>query len=219
MRKYTFSTKYLFYILSRVQNTDAMYVTLNFATEDSSSKPSKVRGTALPQEYELEAFTRNMAPHHVTWNTHIPACQWKGVKCDDDTESIVTHISWIYYSLVGNPRWEHMPITLTAISLLANQLQGLVCLHQLPLVMANYSVSYNLFNGPLDFSQLPSSLYRLQLENNQFSGNIDLSCLPFDLVSLGLAGNPMLVGTVRKNSFPKNLMYFTYSETNITVIA
>ena len=48
----------------------------------STSRPSKVRNTELPDEYNLERFLRNVGKQHDSWRVENPVSIWDGVTCN-----------------------------------------------------------------------------------------------------------------------------------------
>ena len=48
-----------------------------------ASRPrlAKIRGTALPQEYDLERLVAGIPDPHSSWTADTPVCEWDGVIC------------------------------------------------------------------------------------------------------------------------------------------
>ena len=61
-------------------------------TSSLDRRGHKIRGTQLPQEYDLDRLLLNVSHRHLTWSTATPACAWKGIECLE-TEK-VRSINW-----------------------------------------------------------------------------------------------------------------------------
>ena len=63
-----------------------------------SSRPGKIRGALLPQEYELQRLISDVMSPDPSWKTSTAACDWAGVTCNEQGE--VTEIDWSYSSVL-----------------------------------------------------------------------------------------------------------------------
>ena len=177
---------------------------------DFSSSPascaSKVRGTFLPQEYELAKFICDIENPDLSWSTETSACEWYGVECNGEGE--VIRIRWHDRSLCGTPHWKYLPQSLFFIDLINNMLSGPVDFSALPLGLGYMYIQVNLFSGDLRFEILPAALIELNLSRCRFSGHVDLSNLvgtPLYQTDsyLNILGNPELTGSVRNFDYPR----------------
>ena len=173
----------------------------------SISRASKVRGTFLPQEYELAKFISDVENPHESWSTATPACEWDNVKCDDEGE--VIDISWSYQGLLGTLHWEHLPRSVKFLDVSYNQLSGTLEFSALPPGLEKLWVHYNLFSGEVYFEHLPTGISVLNISRCDFSGFVDLSCLQHSSLAKAASGfdirnNPKLQGSVPRNIVPTN---------------
>ena len=153
----------------------------------SGTRPSKVRGVSLPQEYELARLIQNVETQHSSWSTATPACQWHRVKCNQEKK--VSEISWSHSSLSGELHLSCLPLSTTVFSVADNKLTGSVDLTHLPEVMHRLNLSRNRFSGHPDLTRLPHKMEELYLIQNQFSGNVCLTQLPTNLRIMALNRN------------------------------
>ena len=168
---------------------------------DILSRPSKVRGAVLPQEYTLSRFVSNLASLEESWTEATPACEWRYVLCN--AEKQVTSLGWDnklfedetdeggseFPILDGPLLWEYIPHTLILFTAYVQDLSGPVPLSVLPNCLTKFNIRTNECSGQLDLIHLPSALEILDLRNNQFEGTIDLTRLPAHLKCLYLGGN------------------------------
>ena len=176
----------------------------------SSSRIGKVRGTFLPVEYELAKLISDVENPHESWSTTTPACEWDGVDCNDKGE--VIEVSWGFRGLLGTLHWEHLPRSLTSLSVYNNQLRGPVDFSSLPRGLAHLWISSNAFSGELHFEHLPPGLRILNISNCHFSGFVDFSCLQRSSLAKGGSGfdmrnNPELKGSISKRAVPKGVWW------------
>mmetsp|Transcript_28594 Transcript_28594/g.39581 ORF Transcript_28594/g.39581 Transcript_28594/m.39581 type:complete len:222 (+) Transcript_28594:48-713(+) len=192
--------------------------------KDTSSlvRASKVRGSALPGEFYLLRFIREVENPHPTWNANTPSGKWDGVS-EKDCE--IENILWGWRQLRGTLCWSHLPQSLVQLSVWNNRLTGTVEFHLLPphLVYLNLSenefkgilhletlprtlrdiwLGGNLFTGTLNFALLPPEAQELRLENNDFQGNVESILSPSKLRRLILNGNEGLKGKINPLSLP-----------------
>mmetsp|Transcript_22827 Transcript_22827/g.31320 ORF Transcript_22827/g.31320 Transcript_22827/m.31320 type:complete len:197 (+) Transcript_22827:53-643(+) len=169
----------------------------------SAARPSKVRGAALPQEYELSVLIQEIEITSPTWSTATSACEWDGVQCD--SLSKVTDLIWHRRRLAGKLKWDYLPRTLETIYVQENELSGGVNLCGLPFGILLLHAAKNRFSGQLDFSSLPPNIKRLYLNDNLFSGEIKFDSLPKDMIMLYLQDNAQLSGKIERANLPRLL--------------
>ena len=170
-----------------------------------AARPGKVKGVALPQEYELAKFVRDVRNPHPSWDTHTPACEWNGVECDESKS--ISEVSWYSRALKGSLHWLYLPRTIQRARVMTNQLGGDVDFSALPELLLNLWVQNNLFTGELDFAHLPPNIDVLNVSNCQFTGFVDLSCLVHSnlakpVAGFDITGNPGLNGTIARSHMP-----------------
>ena len=105
------------------------------------SRPAKVRGTFLPNEYLLANFIRGIENPHPSWTTDTPACKWMGAYCYIENE--VHALIWTELKLQGTVEWKYLPSTLR-----------------------NFGLQRNKLRGGVDFSVLPEALTKMLIGNN-----------------------------------------------------
>ena len=169
------------------------------------SKLGKLRGGSLPVEYDLERYIQHLEKIDSTWNTVTPACQWRGVTCDSESDEVMS-IDWGDRDMSGVPMWEYLPSSITLIRLAFNRLTGTIPFAQLPRNMTDLNVTANLFHGPLEFAHLPGQMRTLSLSRNQFSGFVTTSDLR-TLVSFYASDNPNLRGEIQFSDLRENFSY------------
>ena len=159
-------------------------------TSIAVGRTGKIRGTHLPQEYELAFLVENVTNQLLSWNTSTPACEWHGIKCDDGLN--VSQIEWkflISFKLEGTLRLDKIPKTVLYFDVSGNHLSGTIELAQLPQPLAQLWLHCNRFEGTVDLTHLPPNLTKLCLWHNNLSGGVDLSCLPSKITYLNLSSN------------------------------
>ena len=179
-------------------------------------RPGKVRGSNLPQEYELSQFVANIENPYPSWNTSTPACEWKGAWCD--TEQKVRYINWhsfIGQQLRGSLQWNYFVFTLHEFRAPYNKLTGNVRLDMLPSKFVEFSIPSNLFTGGLELCDLPESLEEVQLYRNDFQGSIDMSCLGKNIRTLKVSRND-LSGEIDFTSLPSCIDFISLSHNRFT---
>ena len=162
-----------------------------------TTRPAKVRGVALPQEYQLTQFIQHVHHPHPSWNSETEVCKWDGVKCPwraDGPESVVRSIYWGHRELQGTLRWEFLPQSLVEFSVEDNKLTGEVGWQFLPGGLRYFNLGRNVFSGTPDFTNLPSSLRDMFLNNNKFHGSVKLNTLPANMQWQHLDENEHLTG-------------------------
>ena len=170
----------------------------------------KIRGSTLPQEYDLSRLLQNFEILHPSWNTLTPACEWQGITCGSDfphlcvSNSQVTQIYWNEMSLRGSLQWDYLPLSVHSFHIGNNWITGSVPFHTLPSHFTCLQLLNNQFTGPVDFVRLPQSLRNLCLNSNLFYGEADLTHLPPGLVSLQFSSNKFS-GTLDLCSLPHGL--------------
>mmetsp|Transcript_8442 Transcript_8442/g.11380 ORF Transcript_8442/g.11380 Transcript_8442/m.11380 type:complete len:211 (+) Transcript_8442:86-718(+) len=175
------------------------------ADTPSYLRPSKIRGVALPSDYELVCFIQNISNADSSWVPERPACEWAGVYCNARQE--VTEVNWGGKQLRGTPRWQHLPETLLSLDLgersgECNHLCGEVDFCALSSKITGLSLELNKFSGELDLASLPQTLVDVFLQDNLFSGEVEFTSLPFALQRLDLSGNSELRGVLHRNKIP-----------------
>ena len=196
-----------------------MFVLIRLSAVDGSSRPSKVRGTVLPQEYTLAQFVSNLTDKELTWSEETPACEWKYVECNPDKQ--VVSLEWSntfldsafsdYPSVQGQVLWEFIPNTLRVFRACRQGLTGPVKLSLLPPQLRIFVINLNLCDGTLDLTLLPCDLKNLTLNSNKFVGEIDLTRLPASLQNLDLHNN-RLHGKLDLAKLPEALIVLRLSD-------
>ena len=176
----------------------------------SVSRAAKVRGTFLPQEYELAKFISDVENPHASWSTATPVCEWDGVNCNKQDE--VIRISWCSQGLRGALHWQHLPRSVRSLNIFNNLLSGTVDFSALPLGLVHLWVDSNAFSGELHFEHLPPNIRVLALSDCDFSGFVDFLCLQHSsLAQLGssfsIKDNPRLHGSLSKKAVPKGVWW------------
>ena len=196
-----------------------------YAADDAlPARPAKVRGNALPAQYDLARFRQNITNLHPTWTTYNDITSWYGVTCE---EGEVTEIHWNGMSLQGTMKWaalpptvvqfdagqnavvgtletETLPLNLHRLRMYQNRLAGFLNFSALPPEIQYVNLASNFFTGGLTLEALPTTLCRILLQGNAFSGELDLSALPPKLDSMGLHDNN-LEGPVELRFLPESL--------------
>ena len=175
--------------------------------------PSKVRGSHLPQEYELSRLIADVDNPDHTWNTSIPACEWKGITCNEYLK--VTRICWGSMGLTGMLRWEYLSSTLHHFLIWRSKLTGNVSLDTLPSQLVQIHASTNAFKGSLDFIHLPHTLQSLDLHENQFTGSVNLVQLPQSIQHF-LVGNNKCSGSIDLTCLPSTILQVNLSNNLFT---
>ena len=182
---------------------------LFFKTADLVSRPAKVRGTFLPQEYILSQFISHIVTSEESWTVETSACEWKYVKCNSKKE--VTHLYWsssIFDSecptIEGELLWKFIPHTLLYLGTFWQSITGTVELSLLPPHMEEIHVGSTKCHGSLELTNLPSTLKVMDLQENNLTGQIDLTSLPALIREINLSFN-YLRGTVDLTKLPESL--------------
>ena len=191
---------------------------------DSSiaSRPSKVRGSFLPEEYELTRLIENITIPLKTWNDATPACKWDHVVCNDHER--VTELLWsVVYTrgtLSGTLQWHHLPKAIRGVFLqgnyFRNEIKGSIDVSTFPQTLQRFSVATGRFSGTIDFSTLPISLISLNLSYNFFTGLVDATCLPPKIIEIKLNDN-IFLGTPDLSRLPNSLKFFAISHTHLAL--
>ena len=211
----------------------SLFYTADLPDTNAQHKPAgKVRGSELPQEYELEKLIENVENTDPSWNTSIPIYKWKGVQCDEHAR--VTCIYWGFHGLCGplqcigflerckkflcgttslqvNTTGLSAP-QLTYFSASGNKLTGSLNLSQLPPELEYLLLNRNLFERYVDLAHLPPNLYELRLQDNKLTVDIDLSRLPCSIEYLCLSRNKF-TGELHLQHLPPSLLelYFDHN--------
>ena len=189
-----------------------MLPTILFFSVDVPLRASRVRGSALPQEYMLSRFVNTLLIKDKSWTDNTPACEWKFVECDTDKH--VTSLKWQSnmfqdsladsLTIKGELQWVYTPHTLLFFRAYMQALFGSLHLSLLPPRLITFDIALNRCSGHLDLTHLPCSLVTLDLNFNKFEGEIDLSCLPASLKTLNLCSNE-LYGNVDLTKISKDI--------------
>ena len=156
------------------------------------SRPSKVRGTFLPQEYSLAQFVANIHNPHESWTANTTACEWKGVSCDKNQNVIAIEIGMSRYAApeyYGTLAWGYMPGSIQTCEISRSGISGILPVRELPAALNIFRVPNCDLFGNLDMTVLPPALTTLNLNGNRFKGSLDLMSLPPNLVVLELNRN------------------------------
>ena len=174
-----------------------------------TTRPAKVRGAALPQEYQLTQLIQDVRNPHPSWNSETAVYNWIGVSCpwsgDVGERVAVRDIQWGRRHLMGALRWEYFPQSLVEFSVEDNKLTGEVGWKFLPDGLRYFNLGRNAFSGTPDFTNLPSSLRDVILNNNDFHGSVKLNMLPGNLEWLRLDQNKLLACDLRACDLPPAL--------------
>ena len=144
-------------------------------------RAGKVRGSFLPEEYDLSLFIQNIPKRHRSWSTNVPACEWSGVKCDP-TMRTVTDLNWNRMKLTGSVVWSRLPRRVEILDLSENILSGPLFLDQLPTTLHTLHIFHNILTGGLECQTLHGGARNIYLGDNQFEGEVDLTSLPVTLL-------------------------------------
>ena len=176
--------------------------------ESPIRRPSKVRSALLPPEYHLCRILGEATNAHPSWSTNTTACEWDGIKCNEDLE--INEIIWSRHDVTAQIKLEYLPRTLRNLDLSYNFFRGEINPEILPSPLQEISLHSNLFSGTVDFSTFSYCLTEIFLSSNRFSGDICLSSLPCELVYLSLNDNSF-IGAPDLRHFPSKLRYLNLS--------
>ena len=115
--------------------TFLIYLSMRFlyrATDSVSgvSRPAKVGALSLPTEYQLMQLVNGIENPHATWSSGTPACEWRGVKCNEAGK--VVDIRWDSMDLRGVFNCDHLSSELKVLIVHRNELSGEVSFNNLP---------------------------------------------------------------------------------------
>ena len=178
-----------------------MYI-IRMAEDVPSSRPGRIRGANVPQEYELANFIKDVSNTDPSWNTNTPACEWNHVICDKGDN--VSQLRWGKCALNGIIVLKYLPCSVLQILVSNNQLTGELSLSELPPQTMDANFAHNIFTGSIDFTCLPKTLLHLYLTANKLSGIADLSHLPPEFVTLAIGCNAF-AGTPDLRCLPPTL--------------
>ena len=190
-----------------------------FETVDPSNantqetRPGKVRGANLPQEYELTRFVQNIENPHPSWNASTPACDWEHVTCDEELH--VIWINWNGMNMKGSLQWNYLCHTVLEFRAWLNQLRGNVLLGALPSQIVRFDLSTNGFSGELDWSHLPGEMIDLFFSDNKFKGCVDFKHLPLSLKVLQVQYN-QFSGDLDLTRLPRLMTHVNLSQNCFT---
>ena len=194
------------------------------AADVPSTRPGKIRGSELPQEYKLHRFAQGIKPLHPTWSTNTPACEWYGVRCDKEGE--VTELDFNDGSLQGTVFLEHLPKFVVMVDLSCNEFRGLAefgllasnleilrlqgnlftgSIENLPGLLLYFSVACNMLTGELNFALLPATLHSLDVSFNKLSGALHFGDIKSKLTNIDLRRN-FFGGEVNFKSIPSTVL-------------
>ena len=163
-------------------------------------------GSELPAEYELIRLLSDVSNPLPSWNEKWSVREWHGVTCDK--EHRVISIFWHELSLKGSVLWQHLPWSLSTLTIRGNRLEGRVPTDLLPRGLRSFDIQDNLFYGEFFTETLPNKLQHLHIERNRFCGNINLRELPRSLLQCRLGKN-LFNGTIDLSRLPPNLEELT----------
>ena len=185
-----------------------------------SGHPGKIRGTILPQEYELERLVAEILNKHSSWTVATLSCKWEGVACNGQGE--VTELTFdaelelgFNGEFTGPLHLEYLPRTVLRVSASANCFSGSDISSNLPPDLKQLDLGYNEFSGTINFSHFPSTLSVIILDSNHFEGGVDLGSLPADLNILKISGNSFS-GEINLCDLPKRLIDLDISSNEFT---
>ena len=119
-------------------------------TAGENRKAGKVRGVALPLEYELERLVSNIVNPLPSWNTSVPAHQWEGVDCSGGREILGFVAKG--KRLMGSFQWSTLPRSLLEFSVYNNKLSGELDLVGLPPRLISLKIQFLYLVGTFSFS-------------------------------------------------------------------
>ena len=156
-------------------------------TTKTRSRIAKVSAANLPQEYQLVRLLEKVHNLDESWSLHTPACEWKGVSCNERQE--VSHVRWSVLDLSGTMNLVHLPHSLNNFDVPGSALEGTVPLTRLPSELRSLALYENRFAGELDLTSLPYCFEDLTLHSNRFNGTVCLTSLPASMQSVNLCEN------------------------------
>ena len=189
------------------------------------SRPKKVHGSCMPQEYDLARLVANISNPHHTWTVENSAKSWHKVAVRMNGD--VYEINWCDMGLRGSLNFALLPRTTEFLSLgkkflsgrinieldadklrdlrlPENQLEGPLFLGDLPRAVVRLWVHKNRCTGPLDLTALPPTIRTVYLHDNDFSGVVSFEGLPSTIIDLALDNN-RLEGNLQLGSLPRSL--------------
>ena len=186
-----------------------------FAAELAPACAAKVRGAAVPPEYNLVRLTQRIENPKESWHTNTPGCEWDFVSCNEQGD--VINITWIFIGLQGSLCWEYLPKQLMILSLTGNHLKGEIPLSDMPYDLEFINMGENEFGGSIELQHLPPTLEYLYLHDNLFDCQIKFTLLPKSLLELVLHKNGKLRGELDVSLLPESLKY-NMRNTGITAL-
>mmetsp|Transcript_10617 Transcript_10617/g.14218 ORF Transcript_10617/g.14218 Transcript_10617/m.14218 type:complete len:204 (+) Transcript_10617:60-671(+) len=172
--------------------------------ESESTRLGKVKA-ALPQEYGLALFIKDIENPHPTWNATTPLCEWYGVTCDEEKNPTeFEYVGWhaLNEPLRGELSWAHLPDTIINLRFPGNELSGGIAVKDLPRAMTEVTLSSNKFTGELDLEGLPDTMECFEVDDNDLEGFTNMDKLPTNLSELNLGKNVKLQGVSRSSLLP-----------------
>ena len=171
-------------------------------TTKTRSRIAKVSAANLPQEYLLVRLLAEVNNLDESWSLHTPACEWKGVSCNEREE--VSCVEWGQLDLSGTMNLVHLPHSLYDFAVPGNALEGTVPLTRLPSELRSLALYVNRFEGELDLTSLPLCFEDLALNHNRFNGTVCLTSLPDSMQSVNISEN-CLTGPLDLTLLPPNI--------------
>ena len=132
--------------------------------------------------------------------------EWEGLTFDDDDGSLY-NMYWNNAKADGTIDLKWIPPTLTAFSMMQNELSGTVETKSLPENMHFFNIMGNMFSGSFDISGLPAMISKVYISENEFTGTLDISAMPRRVVTFDASINHFS-GTLDFTDLPKDLQYF-----------
>ena len=161
----------------------------------SESVAHRVRSAGLPQEYSLALFINDIPIPRKSWSTHMPACDWEGVTCDE-THNVV-ELEWKGFGLSGAFQWSSLPNSLLLLNLSSaynRDVDGLykykkgeipyVRFSLLPRALLELLLIDLGISGSLEVNDLPPTLRVLDLSENNLQGSVNFTGLPGTMGSI-----------------------------------
>ena len=175
-------------------------------TDHTSTRLGKARA-AVPQEYELAEFMKEVRNPDPSWNESNTACHWWGTRCGED--GFVESLTWWNSGYLGILRWKYAPTTLSRLNLHNNHFSGSIEMEYLPRNLAESVANANSFTGNLNLTDLPRSLKKMSAYMNECEGRLDLLHLPHGFEYLDLHQNKFS-GDLNLSRLPNTMKFIDF---------
>jgi len=169
-----------------------------------TTRPGKVRGAFLSQEYDLDRFFQGVENIPLNWGDATSTTMWHNIRRDAEGTIISIVLMNRSRRLRGQLHWEYFPQTITRLSLQGNELSGGVSFSYLSPCLKWMNIARNEFSGKLNLASLPQDLVEFIADENKFDGDLCLKSLPPSLVTLCLGSN-QFSGSPELRMLPRKL--------------